>query len=215
MMQKKLEAEQTTEVTPQLHREDFARALQEMGTYMDVSVDDLLQVQTLATKHARMRKAQNRQVASLMTQPVISVEADCSLSEAAHLLVKHRISGLPVVDESNKLLGIITEADFLRALGVPAHHPGHHLWQTLENMFHPTVQVRETEGTVAELMVRDVVTLSNQASLHEALELMKQHRIKRLVVCDEAQRVVGMLTRSNLVRIFFDHFISQQSVAEE
>jgi CBS-domain-containing membrane protein len=214
MMQTKFVAEHT-EAVPQLHREDFARALQEMGTYMDVSVDDLLQVQTLAIKHAHMRKAQNRQVDSLMTQPVISVSPECTLSEAAHLLVSHRISGLPVVDESKKLLGIITEADFLRALGVPAHHPGHHLWQTLENMFHPTVQVRETEGTVAELMVRDVITLPDKARLHEALELMKQHRIKRLVVCDEKQRVVGMLTRSNLVRIFFDHFISQQSAAEE
>lgn len=213
-MQRTVDAE-CTEVTPQLHREDFARALQEVGTYMDVSVDDLLQVQTLAMKHARMRKTQQRRVASLMTRPVISVVPDCSLSEAAHLLVKHRISGLPVVDESNKLLGIITEADFLRALGVPAHHPGHHLWQTLENMFHPSVQVREAEGTVAELMVRDVITLSDQASLHQALELMKQHRIKRLVVCDEAQRVVGMLTRSNLVRVFFDQFISQQTVAGE
>lgn len=204
-----------TEAVPQLHREDFARALQEMGTYMDVSVDDLLQVQTLAIKHAHMRKAQNLQVGSLMTQPVISVSPECTLSEAAHLLVRHRISGLPVVDESNKLLGIITEADFLRALGVPAHHPCHHLWQTLENMFHPTLQVRETEGTVAELMVHDVITLPDNARLHEALELMKQHRIERLVVCDEHQRLVGMLTRSNLVRIFFDHFISQQSAAEE
>lgn len=213
-MQEKLEAERT-EVTPHIHRDDIAKALQEVGTYMDVSVDDLLQVQTLAMKHARMRKSQDRQIASLMTQPVISVSPDCSLSEAAHLLVTHRISGLPVVDESNKLLGIITEADFLRALGVAAHHPGHHLWQTLENMFHPAVQVRETEGTVAELMVRDVITLSDKASLHQALELMKQHRIKRLVVCDKEQRVVGMLTRSNLVRVFFDHFISKQSAAEE
>jgi CBS-domain-containing membrane protein len=214
MMQRKTQAERT-EMTPQIARDDFARALQEMGTYMDVSVDDLLQVQTLAMKHARMRKTQDREISSLMTQPVISIAPDCSLSDAAHLLVTHRISGLPIVDESNKLLGIITEADFLRALGVPSHHPGHHLWQTLENMFHPTVQVRETEGTVAELMVREVVTLSDQANLHDALELMKQHRIKRLVVCDESQQVVGMLTRSNLVRVFFDHFISQQAVAEE
>lgn len=213
-MQKQREAERT-EVMPQPNREDYARALQEMGTYMDVSVDDLLQLQTSAIKHARMRKAQTRQIASLMTTQVVSVSPGTSLSEAAHLLVTHRISGLPVVDESNKLLGIISEADFLRALGVPAHHPGHHLWQTLENMFHPTVQVREAEGTVDELMVRDVITLSDQASLHEALDLMKQHRIKRLVVCDEKQRVVGMLTRSNLVRVFFDHFISQKSAAEE
>ena len=213
-MQKKVASEHA-DVTPQLRREDVAKALREMGTYLDVSVDDLLQVQTLAMKHARMRKAKDRQVTSLMTTPVITVPPDCSLSEAAHLLVTHGISGLPVVDESNRLLGIITEADFLRALGVPAHHPGHHLWQTLENMFHPTVQVYKTEGVVSELMVRDVITLSDQATLDEALELMKQHRIKRLLVLDETRRVLGILTRSNLVRIFFDHFITQQPAVEE
>ncbi len=185
---------------------DFVLALQETGTYVDVSVDDLMALHLKAEKYARMRKREGRLVASLMTQPVKTVHPDCTLSDAAHLLVSSKISGLPVVDQNSKLVGIITEADFLRALGVPSHQPSHSVWQTLENMFHQSVQIREPEGMVGDLMMTDVVTITPQHSLHQVLGVMKQHQIKRVIVCDEAQHVVGMITRSDLVRLFFDHF---------
>ena len=60
-----------------------------------------------------------------MSQPVRTVHPQTPLADAAHLMVTERISGLPVVDDAGALVGIITEADFLRALGVPAHQPHH------------------------------------------------------------------------------------------
>ncbi len=185
---------------------DFVRALQEMGTYIDVSVDDLMALHLKAEKYARMRKRESRLVVSLMTQPVITIDTDCTLSDAAHLMVTSKISGLPVVDHDSKLVGVITEADFLRALGVPSHHASHNVWQTLENMFHKSVQIREPVGVVADLMMTNVVTITPQHTLHQVLGVMKQNQIKRVIVCDEARHVVGMITRSDLVRMFFDHF---------
>jgi len=189
-----------------LQENDFAMALQEMSTYIDVSVNDLMQLHQKAEKYARQRKKEGRSVESLMAKPVKTVSPDDTLSDAAHILVTSKISGLPVVDGENKLVGIITEADFLRALGVPSHHPSHSVWQTLENMFHQSIQVQEPEGNVADLMTTDVVTITPQETLHQVLDLMKQHQVKRVIVCDEAQQVVGMITRSDLVRQFFDHF---------
>lgn len=189
-----------------LQANDFVMALEEMGTYVDVSVDDLMQLHLKAEKYARMRKREGRLVESLMTQPVKTVHPDCTLSDAAHLIVTSKISGLPVVDQDSKLVGIITEADFLRALGVPSHHASHSVWQTLENMFHKSVQILEPEGVVADLMMTNVVTITPQHTLHQVLDVMKQNQIKRVIVCDEAQHVVGMITRSDLVRMFFDHF---------
>lgn len=189
-----------------LQANDFVRALQEMGTYIDVSVDDLMALHLKAEKYARMRKREGRLVEDLMTQPVKTVYPDCTLSEAAHLLVSFKISGLPVVDHDSKLVGIITEADFLRGLGVPSHQPSHSVWQTLENMFHQSVEILEPAGVVADLMMTDVVTITPQHSLQQVLDVMKHHQIKRVIVCDEAEYVVGMITRSDLVRMFFDHF---------
>ncbi len=191
-----------------LQPEDFSMALQELGTYIDVSVDDLMQLYHAAERYARIRSSESVPVEKIMMQPVTTVQADCSLSEAAHLLVTLKISGLPVVDREHRLVGIITEADFLHALGMPLRHPDHSLWHTLENMFNHHLEVHELEGRVADLMVSKVITVSPQQTLHQALEVMKQHKIRRLVVCDEARYVVGLITRSDLVRVFFDHFKS-------
>lgn len=187
-----------------LIRDDFIHALAEMDTFVDVTVENLMELNAKAEKHARARATANLHVALLMSQPVITVEANSSLGQAAHLLVTHRISGLPVVDELGRLVGVITEADFLRALGVPSHHPTHSLWQTLETMFAHHVEIQEPDGTVAELMVTDVVTVTPQQTLNDVLDVMKKNRIKRVVVCDDDRHVVGMITRSDLVRVFFD-----------
>ncbi|MGD8999995.1 MAG: CBS domain-containing protein [Granulosicoccaceae bacterium] len=188
-----------------LQREDYIKALREIDVYTDIRVEDIMDIQSRAEKFAQMRTTESLQVANLMSQPVITVTADCSLAEAAHILITHKISGLPVVDEQQQLIGIITEADFLRALGVPSHHPTHNLWQTLEAMFTHHLEVKEAEeGRVADLMTKDVITMTAEHTLHDLLEEMKRNRIKRIVVCDDARHVIGMLTRSDLVRVFFD-----------
>lgn len=193
-----------------LKREDFVNALRDMDSYLDITVEDLMAVHNLAEKHARLRANEAVRVSQLMTGDVHCVHPDTPLAEAAHCLVTNRISGLPVVDNEQKLVGMLTEADFLRALGVPSHHPTHSLWQTLEAMFQHPREIREPQGLVGEMMVTDVVSVSPEQSLHDVLEAMKKHRIKRLVVCDESRRVVGMITRSDLVRLFFDWAIKQE-----
>lgn len=195
--------------TKRLTREDFVHALNEIGSYIDVSVEDLMDITSRAERHAQLRLKETVKVETIMNRPVDSVRRDTSLAQAAHLLVERRISGLPVVDEENRLVGIITEADFLRAIGVPAHHPTHNLWQTLESMFTHTAAIREPEGEVSDLMVTDVITARPDQTVHDVVEKMKKHRIKRIVVVDDQHQPVGMVTRSDLVRVFFDRFKTQ------
>lgn len=188
----------------ELTRDDFVNALKEMDTFMDVTVDDLMEISSKAAKYARHRKTEGLTIANLMTRAVVTVAPDTSLAEAAHLLVENRISGLPVVDAQQRLLGVITEADFLRAMGIPSHHPTHNLWQTLEAMFSHQPEIREPTGKVADLMVTNVITVKPYQTLHDVVEIMKHNRIKRVIVCDDDGRVQGMVTRSDLVRVFFD-----------
>lgn len=189
-----------------LHRQDFIRALEEVDTFLDISVEDLMDLNSRAEKYARIRSAENLRVETLMSQPVTTTRPDASLADAAHLLVTHKISGLPVVNHENKLVGLITEADFLSTLGVPTHGAGRGLWHTVESLFKPhTESVVEAEGCVADLMVVDVVTVPPRLALHEALDIMKKNRVKRVIVVDDRNTVVGVVTRSDLVRVFFDH----------
>lgn len=189
---------------PELTRDDFVNALKEMNTFMDVTVDDLLELNRKAAKYARVRRTESLRIENLMTRDLVTVTPDTSLAEAAHLLVTRRISGLPVVDAEQRLIGVITEADFLRAMGVPSPHPTHSLWQTLESMFTEHTDVHEPTGTVADLMVENVITVQPGQTLHDVVEIMKHNRIKRVVVVDDERRVQGMVTRSDLVRVFFD-----------
>lgn len=191
-------------IRTRLIREDFVKALNELDTYIDITVEDLMDLNARAEKHARIRLTENLLVANLMCQPVVTVGPDFSLAEAAHLLVTNKISGLPVVDNRNVLIGIVTEADFLRALGVPCHRPTHSLWQTLEVMFSHHAETLEPDACVADIMVNDVVTVGPQQTVHDVLNAMKTNKIKRIIVCAEGQRVIGIVTRSDLVRVFFD-----------
>lgn len=188
-----------------LAREDFEHALEDLGTVVDVSVNDLIQLTEKARKHAQLRRTESLSIENLMSQPVHTIQPEASLGEAAKVLLSARISGLPVVSPSNRLIGIITEADFLSAIGVPCHLPTHNFWQALSGMFSQPLQLHEPNENVGALMVSKVVTVRPEQTLHEAVEAMKSHRVKRLVVVDGQQSPVGMLTRSDLVRVFFEH----------
>jgi CBS-domain-containing membrane protein len=198
----------------ELRREDFVNALRDMDTFMDISVDDLMDLNSRAEKYARLRATGSILVRQIMTSPVETVQGDTPLAEAAHLMVSRRISGLPVVDADQRLVGLVTEADFLRAMGLPGHHPTHSLWQTLESLFQHQEQIREPEGVAADLMVSEVIGIHPEQNLQDVLEVMKKYRIKRVVVTDEERRVVGMVTRSDLVRVFFDRIRKPAGAAD-
>jgi len=194
-------------------RTDFQQALQSMDTYMDITVDDLMTLAQRAGQFASRRKTSAIGVSQIMSQPVRTVHPRTPLADAAHLMVSERISGLPVVDDAGLLVGIITEADFLRALGVPAHQPHHTLWQTLESLFSHLSHHGELEAPnspVTEHMIKNVVCVRPEQDLQDVIEVMKRNSVKRVVVCDNERRVHGMVTRSDLVRIFFDRYTQAQ-----
>jgi len=190
-------------------RADFQQALQSMDTYIDITVDDLMTLTRRAEQFAGRRASESVKVARVMSQPVHTVHPQTLLSEAAHIMVSERISGLPVVDDTGQMNGIITEADFLRALGIPAHQPHHNLWQTLDALFSNLTHHGDLDtpgAPVSAYMVKNVICVHPEQELHAVLELMKRNRVKRVVVCDENNRVLGMVTRSDLVRLFFDRY---------
>ncbi len=196
-------------------RAEFQQALQSMDTYIDITVDDLMMLSERAEQLAGRRDTEAIGVSQVMSQPVHCVHPQTPLTEAAHLLVSERISGLPVVDDHGHLVGIITEADFLRALGVPTHQPHHNLWQTLESLFSHLVHHGELEAPsdpVTDHMVKQVVSVSLEHDLHDVIEVMKRNSVKRVVVCDKDRRVLGMVTRSDLVRLFFDRYTEAHPV---
>jgi len=191
----------------ELHREDFKQALKEVDSYIDVTLEDLMKINHIAQKHAQLRRAEQLMVRDIMTRDVATVTPDTTLRDAARQLLELRISGLPVVDDRGSLAGIVTEADFLAAMGIPYHHPAHSLWQSLETMFKHPPKSNNIPVTVADIMVNQVITTGKDNTLHDAIDSMKRHHIKRLVVADEQHKVEGIVTRSNLVQVLLQQIL--------
>jgi len=130
-------------------------------------------------------------VAEVMTRPVITVKAGTGIKEAARLLVDLGISALPVVDDYEVLVGIVSEADLLPI-------------ETWPDPLSQATPLAPTAGrspkTVGEVMTRDVLTLSAGSEVSQAARLMLDEGLKTLPVV-QGRRVVGILSRRDLVRL--------------
>jgi len=143
-------------------------------------------------------------VADIMTRQVISVTPQTTIAEAAQLLLDNRISGLPVVDPGGAVVGIVTEGDLLRRVETGTQRRHSH-W--LEFLIAPGRLAREytdaNARSVGAVMSADVVSVTPQEALPEVIRLMEHHHVKRLPVI-EAGRLVGIVSRANLVRALLD-----------
>src|SRR5512144_1625855 len=92
--------------------EDLRSALREMQVYVDVTEEDLQKIYEIALRLARERVAAHTPARDVMT-----VKRTADLHEAAKILSDHRISGMPVVDDDNRVIGVISEADILTLAG--------------------------------------------------------------------------------------------------
>ena len=137
-------------------------------------------------------------VEDVMTREVVSVPPGASLKEAARLLVEHRISGLPVVDNQNHVLGVVSEADVIskETTGLPLRRPL--TWLTGQR----EVDRSKLEVHLAgEAMTTPALTIEPSRPVGAAAKLMVEASVNRLPVV-EGGKLVGIVTRADLVRAF-------------
>ena len=140
------------------------------------------------------------QAKDVMTQTVVSVDPDDTILRAIRLMLQNNISGLPVVDKSGQLVGIVTEGDFLRRseTATERHRP-----RWIEFLKKPgplaTEYVRSNGRKVSEVMTTHVISIAEGASLADVVHLMEKYQVKRVPVLRE-NKLVGNISRSNIVR---------------
>jgi len=138
-------------------------------------------------------------VRDIMTTDPVKVTGDTRLKEAARLMVRHRVSGLPVVDESGKLIGILSEGDFIRR---EAGRDRPHGVSLLDAVFGEGELQPVGAETVAEIMTRSVVTITPEATVGEAARVMGRRSVKRLPVVDLEGELIGIVSRADVVGAF-------------
>jgi len=136
-------------------------------------------------------------VRDLMTTDPITTTADAPLKEAARIMVREKISGLPVM-EGNKLVGIVTEGDFLRQ---EANRDQPYRLSLLEALFGDGAAEPAVE-TVGEVMTEPVITITPDATISEAARVMSHRKVKRLPVVDDEDNLIGVISRADVVNAF-------------
>ena len=141
---------------------------------------------------------QHRTVHDLMTRAVVRVRRDTGFKQIAQILAEHDITALPVVDEEEHPVGVVSEADLL---GKQAGQPDPSgLAPSREPR--PESRVPSEASRADELMTSPPVVARPEWNVVEAARVMADKQVKRLPVVNEADRLVGILSRSDLVRVF-------------
>lgn len=149
-------------------------------------------------------------VADVMSRDPITVKPQTPIKEAIKILVEHRISGLPVVDDAGKAVGVISETDLLwQEAGVepPLYIMFLDSVIFLENPARHEQELHKALGqTVGEVMSSDAVTVKPDQPLQKAAKLMQEKSIRRLAVTDDNDQVIGILTAGDIVRAMAAEF---------
>ena len=125
-------------------------------------------------------------ISECMDQVVPTLKPDTPIMKAASFLLRHRVTGAPVVDYKGKLLGIITESDLLRLVteGVDAKPP--------------------TKAKVSDFMTTDVITVPSTVDVYYVAGLFNENKFRRLPVVDNG-KIVGAITRFDLLRVIQEY----------
>jgi CBS domain-containing protein len=155
------------------------------------------------------------QATDVMTTNVITVGPDAELRQIVDLLLKHRISAVPVVDDERRVLGIVSEGDLMRRL---EDTPGRrHSWW-LGMMAGDDVQARDFiklhSRTAKDIMTRNVVVVEETASLGNIATLLEEKHIKRVPVVRD-RKLVGIVSRANLLHGLAVKGVAKPSVSPD
>jgi CBS-domain-containing membrane protein len=138
-------------------------------------------------------------VQDVMTRDVVAVGTDAPYQEIINMLSKRGISAVPVVDDSRRVLGVVSEADLLCKVEFAGEdaEPRPFAWGTGN-----TMRAKAHAGTAAELMTEPAVTVQPGSSLTAAAKLLDSEHVKRLPVIDKLGRLVGIVARSDLLSVY-------------
>lgn len=199
-MNKNLRAKDVFKPNPlDISDNDILDAMKDIDGYLDITPGDFKEVYRLAYAHAIERLTQLAKAKDVMTQKVISVERDTPLIEVVHMLANLGVSGVPVVEKEGKVVGIISEKDFLFRMGT----------KDTRSFMGVVAHCLETKGCVAismrhekaeDIMTSPPVTVVEDTPVSEIANIFTEKNINRVPVIDQKGRLTGIVARSDIVQ---------------
>lgn len=146
-------------------------------------------------------------IKDIMTSEIVTVREDDTVEKCANLLITHNLSGLPVLDESGKVKGIVTEGDLIRRA---SRVKGPAALEVLGGIFYLESpkkfmdDLKKTMGNSAkDIMTKNLITVDPDKPIEEAATLLVQNKIKRLPVIDKEGNLIGIVSRKDIMNYLF------------
>ena len=139
----------------------------------------------------------NATVKDVMTTHVVAVRKNASFKDMAARLREHRVSAFPVLDEDNKVDGVVSEADLLFKEALEFGVPG-----KLSSMLHQREQAKAAGIVAEDLMTKPPVTIGPNEFVTHAARLMYTRKVKRLPVVDADGRLIGIVSRADVLSVY-------------
>ncbi|MCW2639077.1 MAG: hypothetical protein JWP76_1383 [Dactylosporangium sp.] len=138
-------------------------------------------------------------VRDVMTNPVVAVREHADYKEIVDALAVYGVSAVPVLDEDDRVVGVVSEADLLPKVEFAGDDPRARLFERSRRR---TARAKAAGDTAAELMSSPAIMTAPDASIVEAARLMETERVKRLPVVGDEGRLAGIVTRRDLLRVY-------------
>ncbi len=179
--------------------DDIYEAMKDISGYLDITPGDFKEVYVRAYRHAVLRLMKSVKAADVMTRKVISVREATPLVEVAEIMARGRISGVPVLESSGMVVGVISEKDFLRTMAGPGPTGFMEVVsQCLGGGVCLAVPIKARAA--ADIMSRPPITITEDCPVSEIAVLMIQKRINRVPVVDKGANLTGIISRADVVR---------------
>jgi CBS domain-containing membrane protein len=182
-----------------LKEEDIVAAMKEIPGYLDITPRDFKEIYALAFQHALERLNREVTVAEIMSREVVWVKPDTPLDEVAAAMGQQGVSGVPVVDDNRRVVGVVSEKDFLRRMGV---HESQNFMTLVASCLRTKgcVALPIKKQTAGDLMSAPAVTVRPATRVKDLAELFAARHINRAPVTDAEGRLVGIVSRGDLVK---------------
>lgn len=181
---------------------DLIQAMQEIGGYVDISLQTFRKLYLLALNHARERLLHTTLIGEIMTRDVLTVREDALLEEVIDTMARRSISGLPVVDETKRITGVISEKDIKVAL---TENKEESIWKILLKLGQKDQMIADSflKFSAREIMSTPAVIVTEENSVQDVLTLFRKERINRLPVVNDNGVLVGIVTRTDILHAHF------------
>jgi CBS domain-containing membrane protein len=182
----------------ELSDEDILDAMRHIPGYLDISTADFRAIYHLAHRHSLDRLFRHVRASRLMRTGIAPLHPDTRLDEAARSLAEQRRKSLPVVDADGRVIGMLTETDFLRRLKAET------LLELLLRLVadQGTFTHRCHETPVSEAMTAPAVTVGEGAGFREIVGAFHTHEGRSMPVVDGQGRLRGLLLRKDFVKAY-------------